>query len=64
MGDVFDAQNFGPIALQPVLGKILNSCIRNKLWTFLTKNGAIDMGMQKGFWPGVDGVTEHVELLQ
>jgi len=22
------------------------------------------MRMQKGFWPGVDGVTEHFELLQ
>jgi len=63
-GDVSEPRNFRPIALQPVLGKILNSCIRNKLWSFLVKNGAIDMKMQKGFWPGFDGVTEHIELLQ
>jgi len=63
-GNVSDPQNFRTIALQPVLGKILNSCIRNKLWRFLTKNGAIDMRMKKGFWPGVGGITKHVELLQ
>jgi len=63
-GDVCEPQNFRPIALQPVLGKIFTSCIRNKLWSFLVKNGAIDMKMQKGFWPGVNGVTEHIELLQ
>jgi len=62
-GDLSDPQNFRPIAFQPVLSKILNSCIRNKLWRFLTKTVAIDMRMQKGFWPIVDGVTEHVELL-
>jgi len=62
-GDTADPQNFRPIALQPVLGKIFNACIRNRLWSFLTGNNLLDTSMQKGFWPGVDGVTEHTELL-
>jgi hypothetical protein len=56
--------NFRPIALQPVLGKILNSAIRNRLHKFLTNNNLIDVKMQKGFLPGVDGVTEHIAQLQ
>ena len=62
-GSTSDPQNFRPIALQPVLGKILNAFVRNKLWHFLTANRLLDVTMQKGFWPGIDGVTEHVELL-
>jgi len=63
-GDAADPQNFRPIALQPVLANILNSCIRKRIWEFLTLNSSIDMKMQKGFWPGVNGVTEHIELLK
>ena len=62
-GDTGDPQNFKPIALQPVLGKILNACIRNKIWGYLISNKLLDTNMQKGFWPGVNGVTEHVEQL-
>src|SRR5712675_2005339 len=62
-GDTSDPQNFRPIALQPVIGKIFNSCIRNRLWDFLFSNHLIDTSMQKGFWPGINGVTEHTELL-
>jgi len=63
-GDTSDPQNFRPIALQPVLGKVLNACIRNKLWSFLSTNDLVDTKMQKGFWPGVNGITEHVELMK
>ena len=62
-GDTSDPQNFRPIALQPVMGKIFTSFIRNRLWDFLNINHLIDTGMQKGFWPGINGVTEHIELL-
>jgi len=62
-GDTSDPQNFRPIALQPVMGKIFSSCIRNRLWDFLISNSLIDTSMQKGFWPGINGVTEHIELL-
>ena len=56
--------NFRSIALQPVLGKILNSAIRNRLHKFLTSNNLMNMRMQKGFWPGVDGVPEHIAHLK
>ena len=62
-GDTSDPQNFRPIALQPVMGKIFSSCIRNRIWDFLISNSLIDTSMQKGFWPGINGVTEHIELL-
>jgi len=62
-GDTSDPQNFRPIALQPVMGKIFSSCIRGRLWDFLISNSLIDTSMQKGFWPGINGVTEHIELL-
>jgi len=63
-GSKDDPQNFRPIALQPVLGKIFNSVTRHRLWKFLTANNLIDMRMQKGFWPGVNGVTEHIQVLR
>ena len=44
-------------------GKVFNACIKNRLWSFLSLNKMINIKMQKGFWPGVDGVTEHTELL-
>jgi len=63
-GALDDPKNFRPVALQPILGKIFNSCFRNRLWKFLTQNNNIDMKIQKGFWPGIYGVTEHIELLK
>jgi hypothetical protein len=63
-GEATDPQNFRPIALQPVLGKILNACIRNKVWNFISANNLIDVKMQKGFWPGVAGATEHIEHMK
>jgi len=33
------------------------------VWSFLTRNNLIDTSMQKGFGPGINGVTEHLELL-
>ena len=63
-GPLDSPQNFRPIALQPVLGKIFNATIRNRLHTFLLANNLLEMRMQKGFWPGVDGVTEHIAHLK
>jgi len=62
-GDPEDPQNFRPIALQPALGKILSACIRHKIWSFLFSNKLVDTKMQKGFWPGIAGVTEHIQTL-
>ena len=63
-GDCSDPSNFRPIALQPVVGKILSACIRNKLWCFLNSNDLIDTKTQKGFWPGIAGTTEHIEQMK
>ena len=63
-GDPAKPENFRPIALQPVLGKVFSSCIRNKIWTFVEENKLVDTSIQKGFWPGVAGTTEHIHRLQ
>ena len=62
-GDVADPNNFRHIALQPVIGKIFNSFIKNRIWKYLTINNLLNTSMQKGFWPGSNGVTEHLELI-
>jgi len=63
-GDVKDPANFRPITLQPTMGKIIGACIRNKMWRFIDNNSLIDKTIQKGFWPKINGVTEHVELMK
>ena len=62
-GDTSDPSNFRPITLQPVLYKILATIIRKKMFEFLDQNKLIDKKLQKGFWPAVDGVSEHTETL-
>ena len=62
-GDTADPSNFRPITLQPVWYKIFSSVYGHRLHTWLKKTGSIDADLQKGFWPGVDGVAEHTEML-
>ena len=62
-GDQSDPSNFRPITLQPVWYKIFSSVYANMLYEFVVQNSYIDKNIQKGFWRGVDGVTEHTELL-
>ena len=35
----------------------------NRLYSFLEKNNYIEKHYQKGFWPAVDGVAEHTQVL-
>ena len=37
--------------------------MKNRIYDFLMQNKYIDRKIQKGFWPKVDGVSEHTELL-
>lgn len=62
-GDSKEPSNFRPITLQPVFYKILSALYRNRMYSFLHDNNYIDVDIQKGFWPGCDGITEHTELL-
>src|SRR6218665_3307087 len=62
-GDPEDPSNFRPITLQPVLYKVLASVIRNRIYAFLEKNKFVDRKIQKGFWPTIDGVAEHTQVL-
>ena len=61
--DPADPSNFRPITLQPVLYKVLASIIRNRIYSFLEKNNFVDRKIQKGFWPTIDGVAEHTQVL-
>ena len=62
-GDTSDPANFRPITQQPVWYKIFLSVYSNPMHKFLVDGNYIDRKMQKGFWRGIDGVTEHTELL-
>ena len=62
-GDSTDPGNFRPITLQPVMYKVLSSVVRNRLYSFMTKNHILDTSTQKGFIQHCDGVTEHTEML-
>ena len=59
-----EPSNSCPIALQPVLAKIYSSFIRNGIYNFLIKNDFIEKRIQKGFWKGISGRTEQIELLR
>ena len=62
-GDTNDPANFRPITLQPVWYKIFASVYASAIYNFMIDNSYIDKNLQKGFWKGVDGVTEHTEML-
>ena len=60
---VSDPGNFRPITLQSSAYKIFSSLLRNRMYSFLEKNNYIEKHYQKGFWPAVDGVAEHTQVL-
>ena len=62
-GDTNEPSNFRPITLQTVLYKIYAAVIRNRLYSYLEDNEYVDKHVQKGFWPSVDGVYEHTQML-
>ena len=62
-GDTAEPSNFRPITLQPVWYKILASVYATALSDFLTKQNYMEKNQQKGFCSGVDGVSEHTEML-
>ena len=62
-GDQNNPSNFRPITIQPCWYKIFASLYRNRIFDHVCKNNYIDKSIQKGFWPGSDGVSEHTELL-
>ena len=46
-----------------MLYKIYAAVIRNRLYSYLEDNEYVDKHVQKGFWPSVDGVYEHTQML-
>ena len=49
-GDKLNIENYRPIAILPILSKILEKVISNQLITFLEENDLLSH-MQHGFWP-------------
>jgi len=62
-GDTNDPASFRPITLQPVMYKIFSTVYANAMYKFMSENNYLDRKIQKGFWKGTDGVTEHAEAL-
>jgi len=61
--DAEDSSNFRLISLLPELYKLFASVLKERLFKCVDQNNFIDNNVQKDFWPGVDGVTEHSQLL-
>ena len=51
--------NFRPITLESVPLKVFTSCLRNKIFAFISEKNYIEHDIQKGFTPNVAGTVEH-----
>ncbi|GFO40953.1 reverse transcriptase [Plakobranchus ocellatus] len=54
---------FRPISLLNVEGKIFFSIMASRLTKYLTENGYINTSVQKGGIPGVSGCLEHATII-
>ena len=57
--EIDNPANFRPITLESVPLKVFTSCLRNKIFYFLSENNYIEHNIQKGFTPKVSGSIEH-----
>ena len=62
-GNNDDPSNFRRITLEPVPLKVVTSCLRDSIFTFLKENNFIEVEIQKGFTPKVSGVLEHTSVM-
>jgi len=62
-GNSKDSSNYIPITYQTIWYKIYFSVYLNMMSNCLLDNGSVDQSLQKGFWCGIDSVTEHTSLL-
>ena len=51
--------NFRPIALTPVISKLLSGILRDRWLRHMRINNYLNPDLQKAFLPTVPGVTEH-----
>jgi len=58
-GSTDDPANFRPITLESIPLKVLTSCLRNSMFSFLAKNKLIEHNIQKGFTANLSGTIEH-----
>ena len=57
--DANNPPNSRPITLETIPLKILTSCLRNSMYSFLVSNCLIEHSIQKGFTPNLSGTLEH-----
>ena len=62
-GDPSKVENFRPISLTSVVGKLFHSVIRVSLERHLINAKIIDTGIQKGFVSKIQGCYDHIEAL-
>ena len=58
-----EINQFRPISLLNVEGKIFFSVMASRLTKCLTENGCINTSAQKGGMPGVSGCLEHATMI-
>merc|ERR1712240_820684 len=61
--DSSSINQFRPISLLNVEGKIFFSVMASRLSTFLLENNYLDVSVQKGGIPGVPGCLEHATMI-
>ncbi|GFO03431.1 reverse transcriptase [Plakobranchus ocellatus] len=61
--DSKEINQFRPISLLNVEGKIFFSIMASRLTKYLTENGYINTSVQKGGIPGVSGCLEHATMI-
>ena len=58
--DLSNPENFRPIALTSVIGKLFNKILALRLEHFLRNNDIKDISLQKGFLTNINGTMEHI----
>lgn len=58
---LFDS--YRPIAITSILGKVVNSILKEKMLLHCRMHGIIDEGVQKGFMPKVSGCIDHIAAM-
>ena len=62
-GSSDDPANFRPITLESMFLKVLISCLRDSMFSFLKQNNPIEAEIQKGFTPKIAGVLKHTPMM-
>ena len=62
-GDPKSFDNYRPLAITSILGKLVNAVIKTKMLKHCREQNIINEGVQKGFLPKVSGCMDHIAAM-